>query len=260
MRRRYWFHKTLIQGALVVKSVNEDPVRISEQFLLAVRRKESTEQFERILAAVDSAELATGLDSDEARLAFWINLYNAGTQQLLDTHRETYEKRRRFFSIPAVTVAGTDLSLDHIEHRILRRSYSKYTLGYVRSPFRGQFARTHEVDRRDPRIHFALNCGAASCPPIAAYTRERIDEQLDMATESYLDQSVEYVPAERRVTVPRVMRWFRADFGGKAGILSFLQSFGYLPEETTPRLQYDDWDWSLSPGKFVTEGYGENDR
>lgn len=230
--------------------MNEEPVTLSEQFLLAVRHEGSTDQFERALAEVDSDGLARSLDSDEARLAFWVNLYNAGTQQLLDTHRDSYEKRRTFFSLPAVTVAGTDLSLDDIEHRILRRSYSKYTLGYVRSPFRGRFARAHEVDRRDPRIHFALNCGAESCPPIAAYTRERIDEQLDVATESYLDQTVEYVPAEE-ITVPRVMWWFRGDFGGKSGIVSFLQSYGYLPEAAAPRLRYDDWDWSLSPGKFA---------
>lgn len=231
--------------------VTDDPVERAEQFLLAVRHEETTGEFEREFAAYDSERLAARLDSDEARMAFWINLYNAGTQQLLETHREAYEKRKKFFSLPAVTVAGKELSLDDIEHRILRRSYSQLVLGYIRRPFRGEFFERHELTARDPRIHFALNCGAQSCPPIAAYTREEIDDQLDMATESYLDGIVEYFPDEEVVLVPKVMRWFRGDFGGRGGIVSFLQRFEFLPDDAYPRLAYVEWDWSLTPGKFV---------
>jgi len=229
----------------------EEPVELSEQFLLAVRKDEETAVFERRLAEYRSEELAGKLDCDDARLAFWINLYNAATQQTLQEQPERFDNRRTFFSSSVITVAGTDLSLDDIEHGILRRSYSTFTLGYLRRPFRGAFKNRHELTERDPRIHFALNCGAESCPPIAAYTRKRIDEQLDWATEAYLDRTVEYDADTGTVRVPRVMLWYRGDFGRKRDILTFLRRYDQLPDDTTPSLSYRDWNWSLTPEKYV---------
>jgi hypothetical protein len=233
--------------------VTADPVEVSEQFLRAIRYEEPTASHEETLAAYDSDDLAAGLDTDGGRIAFWCNLYNGATQLLLEDKPETYEKRRKFFSLPAITVAGKSLSLDDIEHRILRRSYSKLTLGYIRNPFRGAFARQHELSKRDPRIHFVLNCGAESCPPIAAYTREAIDDQLDMATAGYLETAVEYDPDAGTAHVPRLMLWFRADFGGKSGILSVLREYDQIPRNETPSLSYKDWSWSLAPGDFADE-------
>lgn len=230
-----------------------DPVDRSEAYLLAVRRGEETADIEATLAGYDSAELATALDTDAARLAFWINIYNAVTQTCLATDPDRYEDRRSFFTTPLVTVAGKSLSLDDIEHDILRRSYSKFTFGYLRNPFRGSFARQRELDERDSRIHFALNCGAESCPPIAAYTAERIDDQLDWATEGYLDQTVEYDADAETVRVPRVMLWFRGDFGRKADILHFLRSYDQIPADAAPSLSYREWNWSLTPEKYVDD-------
>ena len=245
------------------ESIPEDPVERSAEFLLAVRRGESAERFVTALAGLDGGALARALDTDGARLAFWLNIYNAVTQQELAANPAQYENRRSFFSTPLVTVAGRELSLDDIEHRILRRSYSVYTLGYLRRPgfLRDAYFERHAPGKRDPRIHFALNCGAESCPPIAAYTRAEIDDQLDIATEGYLDQTVAFDPdaggplaglrGSGRVLVPRVMLWFRGDFGGKAGIYEFLRRYDQLPDGTSPRLSYRDWDWSLDLGDYT---------
>ena len=245
------------------EEVPDDPVARSEEFLLGVRRGETTGAIAADLAQWDSAALATALDTDDARLAFWVNLYNAVTQRALDDDPGQYDNRRTFFSVPLVTVAGQQLSLNDIEHGILRRAYSQYTLGYVRrpSPLRGAFIDRHAVAERDPRIHFALNCGAESCPPIAAYTREEIDDQLDLATRGYLAQTVAFDPdaggilstvfGPGRAIVPRVMLWFRGDFGGKSGILDFLRRYDQLPADATPRLSYRDWDWSLDLGDYT---------
>lgn len=233
--------------------MTDDPVEISEQFLRALRYDEPTETFEETLAAYDSDDLAARLDTDGARIAFWCNLYNAATQQLLETDREAYEKRRKFFSRPALTVAGEELSLDDIEHSILRRSYSKLTLGYIRNPFRSDYAEQHELDERDPRIHFVLNCGAESCPPIAAYTREEIYDQLDVATRGYLDQAVDYDPERKKARVPEVMRWFKGDFRPTGGIVTFLRRYDQVPDNEDVDITYDSWDWSLAPRKFADE-------
>ena len=228
-----------------------DPVELPGQFLLAVRRGEPRAEIVDRIAALDESDLLAALGDDRARLTFWINLYNAVTQHALETEPGRYENSRAFFSAPLVTVAGEELSLDDIEHGILRRSFSKFALGYLRSPFRSDVCERYELDSRDPRIHFALNCGAESCPPIAAYTVEGIDEQLDWATEGYLERTVEYDPNRGRVRVPRVMLWFRGDFGRKRNIVAFLEQYGQLPPGASPRLSYREWDWSMDRGRYA---------
>jgi hypothetical protein len=95
-----------------------------------------------------------------------VNLYNAFVQDALIRHPEQYHDRRAFFRERRHTVASTDLSLDIIEHGILRHSKWKYGLGYVPNSFPSAFERQHRVPEIDPRVHFALNGGAESCPPI----------------------------------------------------------------------------------------------
>jgi len=244
-----------------------DPVEQSAAFLLAVRRDESTEEVVASLAESDSQALAAALDTDGARVAFWTNIYNAATQRALADDPGQYESRRAFFSTPLVTVAGRTLSLDEIEHGILRRSHSVFTLGHVRTPgpFRDAYIETHAPGDRDPRIHFALNCAADSCPPIAAYTREDIDSQLDLATRGYLDEHVDYDPDARgrfgglrgdgRALVPRVMLWFRGDFGGRGGLVELLRRYEQIPPEVDPRFSYRAWDWSFDPADYAEAAY-----
>lgn len=194
-----------------------------------------------------------------------MNIYNATTQRALADNPAQYDSRRKFFNTPLITIAGRELSLNDIEHRILRRGYSMFTLGYLRrpAPLRDAFSARHAPATRDPRVHFALNCGAESCPPIAAYTREEIDEQLALATQGYLDQHVEFHPDARGrfaglgtagvVRVPRVMLWFRGDFGGRSGILRFLRRYDCLPAGVNPRISYHEWDWAFDPANYADE-------
>ena len=129
-----------------------DPVALSAEFLLAVRRGEPTVGLAADLADLADRELAAALDTDPARLAFWTNVYNAATQRALAADPSRYDNRRQFFTADLVAVAGRPLSLDDIEHAILRRSYHKLALGYLRvpGPLRSAFADRHAPDERDP--------------------------------------------------------------------------------------------------------------
>ena len=239
--------------ALPGNVTDADPVALSADFLLAVRRGEPTAGFAADLADLGDRELAAALDTDPARLAFWTNVYNAITQRALAADPSRYESRQQFFTADLVAVAGQPLSLDDIEHAVLRRFYHKLALGYLRvpRPFRSGFADRHAPDERDPRVHFALNCGAESCPPVAAYTREGADEQLDLAARGYLDAHVDYDPREGTVQVPRMMLWFRGDFRGKRGVYDFLRRYDQLPRGVRPSLSYLPWDWSFDPGAYA---------
>ena len=222
-------------------------VDLSERFLREVRGGELHGPMRDRIAELASPQLAS-LDRRE-RLAFWINVYNAAAQATLQGRPARYEHRRRFFSEPLVTVSGTGLSLDEIEHGILRRSRWKYGLGYVPDPFPSSFERRHRLSERDYRIHFALNCGAASCPAIAAYTADSVDEQLDRATESYLNG--ETVVEDGTIYLPRLLLWFRGDFGGRSGIKRLLREYDLIDPGERPRIRYRKYDWSLALGKYL---------
>jgi hypothetical protein len=224
---------------------------LGRQLLLAVRAADAAaaERAERALAALTEDALALDLADDHARLATWINLYNAATQRLVDRDPGAYRRRMRFFRRPAITVAGRALSLDAIEHGLLRRSRWKAGLGWLGNPLPGAFERRLRVRRVDPRVHFALNCAAASCPPIAAYQADRLDAQLDLATRSYLAATVRR--DGDRLVVPRVFRWFPGDFGGRAGTRRFLAQHG-IPADGL-RLQHAPWDWRPAPDAWASE-------
>lgn len=227
-----------------------DLVDDSQRFLRAVRTgTESDPDAESVrdqLATLDPAALDP-LESDE-RLAFWLNVYNASTGDALLSDPDRFANRRRFFSAPVVTVAGTDLSLDDIDHGILRGSQWKYGLGYISNPFPSDFVRRHWVSDPDPRTHFALNCGAASCPAVFAYSPETVDDELDAATETYLRS--ETVIEDGTAYLPRLLLWYRGDFGGRSGIRRLLREYDVVDPATVSRIRYRSYDWSLALDTF----------
>jgi hypothetical protein len=228
-----------------------DPVALSHAFLRRVRTGESTHGIASRLRDLDRAALADGLASDDARLAVWVNVYNAAARALLDAAPEAFEDKSSLFGADIVTVAGRDLSLDDVEHGLLRGARPKWGLGYVRNPFPSAFLTRFGVRERDPRIHFALNCGAAACPPIAAYSRDRIRAELETATRSYLEQEAVYEPDADVVRAPRLMLWFIGDFGGRTGAVQFLRERDVFPRTADPSLRFREYDWSFELGAFA---------
>jgi len=243
--------------------MTRSPLDLAESYLLAVRHGEDPTASRDALATLEEDALAAALDSREAATAFWLDVYNASAQHLLDGDRTLWEKRlltRPIFTDPLVTVAGHDLSLDDVEHGILRGSKTSWGLGYVPRLRPSAFEKRFRQDAVDPRIHFALNCGAASCPPVAVYTAAGVDSQLDLATESFLASECDYDPDANHATVSRLFLWYRGDFGGNAGIRSFLQHHGVVPEGRTPSLSYRDYDWSLTLGTYAHDGEAATER
>lgn len=238
-----------------------DPVARSQACLRAARTgdTETATACWKAFAAYSSDVLATALSTSDARTAFWLNVYNAAVQDELRADPSRYDSRLRFFVANRVTVAGTDLSLNDIEHGILRRSRTVFGLGYLPRVLQSRFERRHRVDSLDPRIHFALNCGAASCPPIAAYSAERLDEELAVASESYLESEVTYDAAAGVVRVPQLFLWYHGDFGGRRGTLELLRRYGRLSADDAPKVRYRSYDWSLDLDNFLDRERGRDD-
>lgn len=228
-------------------------IQTSQKLLLAAKKHDNTDSLTNLLQQLPEVELKKQLANDTDKKVFWINLYNAYTQILLSKNPEKYQNRRDFFGDKSIEIAGRLLSLDDIEHGLLRRSKTKWSMGYVNKLFPSAFERKHRVERVDYRIHFSLNCGAKSCPPIAFYQPAQLEKQLDLATKVYLTGEAEFKTDEQVVNLPAIMGWFRADFGGKKQMIKLLHQLGIVPADQHPQVKFKSYNWELFLTNYTSE-------
>lgn len=220
-------------------------VQLSQEFMYAAKTGEETSIYINLLQQISMSDLQQTIKTDDDKKAFWINLYNAYTQVALKNKPEQYNKRSKFFGNKFIEIAGQSFSLDDIEHGILRRSKIKWSLGHLNKLFPGKIEKKLRVDKLDYRLHFALNCGAKSCPPIAFYRSENIDQQLETATKAFLRGEVEYDEAANTVKLPMLMSWFRRDFGGKKKMIELLKQLALIPMDKSPTIKFKEYDWTI---------------
>jgi len=190
--------------------------------------------------------------AEPSRIAFWINAYNTMTVDLIV--REWRARKGQLKSIkdipspwsrPKWTVAGRSLSLDEVEHDILRKEF-------------------HE-----PRIHFALVCASKSCPALRSIeiSGDFLDTQLDSAAREFvLDPSRNnFTPRDGAIRISKIFDWYGKDFVGVYSDPAFERLYGremgavlayvarFLPTGTVAalrakrvRVKYLPYDWSLN--------------
>ena len=171
--------------------------------------------------------------------AFWINLYNALTVKVVLDHypvasiRDIDISPGLFSSGPwgakLVEVEGESLSLDDIEHRILRPIW------------------------RDPRIHYAVNCASIGCPNLAseAFTADNAERLLEAGARAYVNHPRGVSVQGDALVVSSIYEWFKEDFGGDdAGVIEHLRAYaddslaGKLAGAA--RIEDDRYDWALN--------------
>lgn len=224
------------------------PVALSANFVDRVIHDLPVDRHLQLFQAMDPQALDAALDSQEKQMAFWINVYNGYTQYFLKTDPSLYlNDRPAYFSAEQVDLAGASVSLEAIEHGVLRRGATIYTLGHVRLLFfRSDFVKRFAVNAVDYRLHFALNCGALSCPAVIPYTAEAVHAQLDASSRAYLAKEV--VVRDGVAQVPALLRWFSADFGDKREVL---RRYGLIGAEDRPKIEYLDYDWTLKVENYA---------
>lgn len=182
------------------------------------------------LAAADPDSFAT----DQERLAFWINAYNAlAIKGVLDgLSPDGLFARVIFFRTTDYTLAGRQISLYDLERDII-------------IPF------------NEPRIHFAINCASASCPILGAapYVADQLEPQLEAATRAFINDPAKnrFDLAANTASISKIFDWFQADFERAAGsVQKYLASYVADPEAAARlardgfEVRYLDYDWSLN--------------
>lgn len=193
-----------------------------------------------------------GLEGREARLAFWINVYNALVFHgvvALDVRRSVREVRG-FFRRVAYRVGDHVLTADDVEHGVLRDNARHGLLR--RRPFGpGDARRALAVRPADPRIHFAITCGAQSCPPIGVYRASAVETQLELAARNFLNQEVA-IDARGCVSCSRILRWYAEDFAAAGGLGPLLARYldagpvrAAVERRARPCDTYRAYDWAL---------------
>ena len=183
------------------------------------------------IASIDPDKL-----SSNQRFAFYINAYNAWTLKLILTHYPGISSIKDiggFFFSPwkkdIVHINGAKVTLDHIEHDILRPEF------------------------KDPRVHFAINCAAVSCPPIANFPFDgnHLDEQLDAQAKAFINTPKSNYIKGDILWVSRIFKWFGEDFNYK--IYDFVLSYAQgdfkrqlAAKKEQINVKYLDYDWSLN--------------
>jgi hypothetical protein len=149
-------------------------------------------------------------------------------------------------------VGGMRFSADDIEHGILRGNRRNPMLPFP--PFGSEDPRLKmTITSPDPRVHFALVCGARSCPPIAFYEGSRLDEQLESACISFINAGgVEFDAQHRILRLSKILQWYQGDFGGRLGVLECVakctrdEGLRSALESERVRVRYMPYDWSLN--------------
>ncbi|MBI5514800.1 MAG: DUF547 domain-containing protein [Deltaproteobacteria bacterium] len=235
----------------------EDPVGLSRELLAAARALDGavTPELTRLSGALGSVD-PSRLPDDPSRVAFWVNVYNALMRHAIAAWglRGSLMTTLGVFQRAAYSLQGRRYPLHLIEHAILRRNRpAPWTFW---RPAREDDPRLRSMPASlDPRVHFALNCGAVSCPPIRSYGAAELDRQLTTATRSYLASEVVVEAARARVRLPYLCSLYRGDFPPGDALLGWVAPFldpgearAFLEKPPRrPKVSFGAYHWSIVP-------------
>ncbi len=166
-------------------------------------------------------------------LAFHLNAYNALAMKGVIDEGVTdgftgFFKRQRFFRLRKVTVGGRTMSLSTYENEVIR------PLG-------------------EPRVHFALNCMARSCPrlPQAAFNADELETQLEAAAREFVNdpRNVRVDAAARELWLSSIFDFYTEDFAPDRrpeSLIGYLNRYRDEPLDHRFAVRFIPYDWTLN--------------
>jgi len=172
-----------------------------------------------------SANAPSKTDKSQKAKAYWINAYNAYTVKLIVDNYPvssiTDLHGGKPWDVSWIKLGGSTYSLNNIEHDILRPIW------------------------KDARIHFAVNCAAKSCPPIAnkAYTVGNMNALLDSSTKKFINNSSYNSVSSSSLTLSKIFDWYKEDFGD---LITYINKYSSVDVGSGASISFKDYNWSLN--------------
>jgi len=173
--------------------------------------------------------------SREEQLAYWINVYNAFTVELILKHYplESIKDIGSSIQVPFINspwdikfieIGGETLDLNNVEHNILRKHL------------------------QEPRIHFAINCASYSCPRLRneAFTADKLEAQLEEAAHEFINDPKRNTITAEKAEVSMIFSWFKGDFTKEGTLRDFLNKYSDTTIKQDAKVGHRKYDWSLN--------------
>ncbi len=172
-----------------------------------------------LAAAIPSASTAR----NEA-LAYWINAYNAYTVKLIlknyPVAKITDLNGGKPWDVQWITLAGKKYSLNDIENKVIRPTF------------------------KEPRIHFAVNCAAKSCPPLAnkAFTAANLNSMLEQRTKAFVNSNLNTITKDK-LMLSNIFNWYKEDFGS---VVAFINKYSNVKADQNASISFNEYNWALN--------------
>lgn len=162
--------------------------------------------------------------------AFWINAYNAYTIKLilenypLTSITDIKKNDLNAWEIPFAKVGGKTISLNHIEHDILRKKFN------------------------DPRIHAGVNCASISCPalPNIAFTENNIEKLLTQKMKTFVNDTSRNQITTTEIKLSQIFNWFQDDFTQQSDLITFINQYSQTKVNPSATINYIEYNWNLN--------------
>ena len=206
-----FFKANVKNGRVAYKSIKDNPAALNELLEMA-------------------KAISVSKDNAAEYQAFWINGYNLS---VIKGIIENYPLKSPldvggFFDKTKYNIGGENITLNAMEHQLLRENFSK-----------------------DPRFHFVLVCAGLGCPPIIdeAYTPERLNAQLNRQTKKAINDQNFIQVNKSKVKVSQIFEWYKGDFEQDGKLIDFINRYRSekLPEKA--KISYYPYDWALNEVK-----------
>lgn len=186
------------------------------------------DRFVALVGAVGPESRPDLFESREAKLAYYINAYNAlvmfNVINRLPELRSVNDNATPFFRVTKFEVGGEELSLHALENEVIRPQF------------------------KEPRVHFALNCASVGCPklPMVPFMPETLEAQLTEETKRFLNDERNVHVVADRVVLSQIFEWYKADF--QPSPVRWINGVGLLETAlpTSQNVTYRPYDWSLN--------------
>lgn len=173
--------------------------------------------------------------TDDEKLAYWINAYNAFTIDLIlqyypvSSIRDIGSKIQVPFvnspwDIKFIEIGGEKLDLNNIEHGIIRERFN------------------------EPRIHFAVNCASYSCPVLRneAYVASKLDSQLEEQTISFVNDTKRNKISAKKAELSKLFSWYKGDFTKDQSLVEFINKYSNTKISKSTKITHLEYGWTLN--------------